>query len=141
MQEAQNTKVVQDAYAAFGRGDIPAVLNHLDDNVTWKPITGAASYVPTAGERHGKTSVAEFFRILGENVQFERFEPLEYVAQNDKVVAIGRYKGKTPGGRTFESEWVMIFTLRDGKVVSFQEFTDSAALNAAYQPATVTSGS
>jgi len=137
MQEAQNTKVVQDAYAAFGRGDIPAVLNLMDDNVTWKPVTGAASYVPTAGERHGKASVSEFFKILGQSVQFERFEPREFLAQDDKVVAIGRYKGKTPGGRTFESEWVMIFTLRGGKVVSFQEFADSAALNAAYQPATV----
>ena len=137
MQEAQNTKIVQEAYGAFGRGDIPAVLNLLDDNVTWKPIMGAASYVPTAGERHGKTSVGEFFRILGQNVQFEKFEPREFVAQGDKVVALGGYKGKTPGGRTFESEWVMIFTFRDGKVVGFQEFTDSAALNAAYQPATV----
>jgi uncharacterized protein len=137
MQEAQNTKVVQDAYAAFGRGDIAAVLNLMDDGVTWKPITGAASYVPTAGERHGKASVGEFFRILGQNVQFERFEPREFVAQDDKVVALGRYSGKTPGGRTFESEWAMVFTLRDGKVVSFQEFCDSAALNAAYQPATV----
>jgi ketosteroid isomerase-like protein len=33
--------------------------------------------------------------------------------------------------------WTMVFTLRDGKVVHFQEFCDSAALNAAYQPATV----
>ena len=137
MQEAQNTKVVQDAYAAFGRGDIPAILNLLDENVTWKPVTGAADYVPTAGERHGKASVKEFFKILGESVQFERFEPREFVAQDDKVVALGRYTGKTPGGRTFESEWVMIFTLRGGKVVTFQEFADSAALNAAYQPTTV----
>ena len=29
----------------------------------------------------------------------------------------------------------MVFTLRDGKVVQFQEFSDSAAINAAYDSA------
>jgi len=133
MQEAQNTKIVQEAYGAFGRGDIPAVLNLLDDNVTWKPITGAASYVPTAGERHGKTSVGEIFRILGQNVQFEKFEPREFVAQGDKVVAIGHYRARTRAtGRTFDSPFAMVFTFRNGKVAAFREFTDSAAINAAF---------
>jgi uncharacterized protein len=134
MQEADNTRVIQDAYAAFGRGDVPAILNLLDDSVTWKPVTGAASYVPTAGDRHGKASVGEFFAILAKNVQFERFEPREFVAERDKVVALGSYKGKAPDGRFFESDWVMVFTLRNGKVADFQEFCDSAAVNAAYQP-------
>jgi ketosteroid isomerase-like protein len=33
MQDAQNTRVVQDAYTAFERGDIPGILAALDDNV------------------------------------------------------------------------------------------------------------
>jgi ketosteroid isomerase-like protein len=31
-QETQNTKVVQDGYAAFGRGDIPGVLEEFTDS-------------------------------------------------------------------------------------------------------------
>ena len=35
MQETQNTKVVQDAYAAFGRGDVQGILDRLDDSIVW----------------------------------------------------------------------------------------------------------
>lgn len=36
MQEAQNARVVQDAYAAFGRSDIPAIIGMLDDDIVWQ---------------------------------------------------------------------------------------------------------
>ena len=38
MQEAQNTKVVQDAYAAFSRGDITALLGQMTDDIQWRVI-------------------------------------------------------------------------------------------------------
>jgi uncharacterized protein len=134
MLEADNTKVVKEAYAAFGRGDIPALLKTLDDKVTWKAVTGAGPQVPFAGERHGKASVAEFFRLLAEVQTFEQFEPREFIAQGNKVVTLGHYKGMPKGtSKLFESDFVMVFTLREGKVVHFQEFTDSAGVNAAWE--------
>jgi len=135
MQEAQNTKIVKDAYEAFGRGDVQTLLGYFDDAILWKPVHGAGRHVPTAGERRGKAAVGEFFKIVSEQVNFLRFEPKEFVAQGDKVVAIGHYVAKAPTGRGFESDFVMVFTLRDGKVVEFQEFSDSAAINAAYDSA------
>jgi uncharacterized protein len=123
MQEAENTQVVREAYAAFGRADIQGVLNTLHDDILWKPITGAGPHVPTAGERWG---------ILAESTTFDQFEPREFVAQNDKVVALGHYRATTKGGGRFESDWTMVFTLRAGKIAQFQEFTDSAAINAAF---------
>ena len=135
MQEAQNTKIVQDAYEAFGRGDVQALLGYFDDAILWKPVHGTAPHVPTAGERRGKAAVGEFFKIVSEQVNFVRFEPKEFVAQGDKVVALGQYAAKAPTGRGFESDFVMVFTLRGGKVVQFQEFSDSAAINAAYDAA------
>ena len=133
MQEAENTKVVQDAYAAFGRGDIPALLGFMSDDVQWQPVIGTAKHVPFSGERKGKTSVAEFFRLVAENEDFQQFEPREFVAQGDKVVAIGHYRAVTKStSKTFESDFVMVFTLRDGKLTKFQEFTDSAGINAAF---------
>lgn len=132
MQETQNTQVVQGAYAAFGRGDIEGVLSALHDDIVWKPVTGAGRHVPTAGERRGKAAVREFFKIVGETTQFERFEPREFIAQGDKVVTLGHYTAKTPTGKKFDSDFVMVFTLRTGKVSHFQEFLDSAAINAAF---------
>lgn len=133
MLEDQNTRIVRDAYAAFGRGDIPALLSCFDDNIAWKPVTGAGTHVPTAGERRGKAAVAQFFKVVAETTHFERFDPREFIAQGDKVIALGHYTAKTPAGRRFDSDFVMVFTLRDGKVTQFQEFCDSAALNAAFE--------
>ena len=133
MSEAQNTRVVQDAYAAFGRGDIPALLGLMADGIHWQPVIGTASHVPFSGERSGKAGVAEFFKRVAETEDFQQFEPREFVAQGDKVVAIGHYRATAKAtGRTFDSDFVMVFTLRDGKVVAFREFTDSAAVNAAF---------
>ena len=135
MQEARNTQIVKDAYDAFGRGDVETLLGYFDETILWKPVHGAARHVPTAGERRGKAAVGEFFKIVSEQVNFLRFEPKDFVAQDDKVVAIGHYVARVPSGRGFESDFVMVFTLRDGKVVEFQEFSDSAAINAAYDSA------
>ena len=133
MQEAQNTKVVQDIYAAFGRGDVHALLGLLDDTITWKPIQGAGTHVPTAGTRRGKAEVAEFFRLLAEGTTFEVFATRELVAERDKVVALGHYVGVSKKtGRRFVSNWAMIFTVRGGTVVDFEELCDSAAINAAW---------
>lgn len=132
MQEAQNTKLVQDAYTAFSRGDIASILAVVDDGVVWQGTIGATADVPTAGIRHGKAEVADFFRQVGEHITFSRFEPQSYVAQGDRVVALGHYTGKTSVGGDFDSDFVMVFTVRDGRLVQFQEFLDVAQYNAAW---------
>ena len=132
MQEAQNTKVVQDAFAAFGRGDVQSILDSLDEGIVWKGVYGAGPHVPTAGERRGKAQVGEFFKQVAENMSFSLFDPKEFIATGDKVVALGHYVGTTPIGKGIDSDFAMVFTLRNGKVTEFKEFTDSAAINAAY---------
>jgi hypothetical protein len=133
MREAENTTLVKQAYAAFGRGDIPGVLDTLHNDVAWAAVTGASAAVPMAGERRGRAAVGELFNTLGRSLTFEVFEPREFVAQGDKVVALGYYKARTAAGRPFASDWVMVFTVADGQVTRFQEFTDVAALNAAFE--------
>src|ERR1700736_3825123 len=91
MQEEQNTKIVQDAYAAFGRGDIQALLVSISDDVVWIGVYGTGPHVPTSGERRGKAAVAEFFKQVAANVSFSQFEPKEFIATGDKVVALGHY--------------------------------------------------
>jgi ketosteroid isomerase-like protein len=130
--DTQDTKIVQDAYAAFGRGDVQSILAVLDDEVVWKGVYGAGPMVPMAGERRGKAAVGEFFRLVAEHITFSMFEPREFVAGGGKVVALGRYKATTSAGGSFESDFAMVFTLRNGKVSEFQEFTDTASLNAAF---------
>jgi len=133
-KEAVNTNVVKEAYAAFQRGDIPAILAALDENVQWQAVIGTEGVLPHAGLRRGRSAVGEFFKQVSESLDFDAFEPREFIAQGDQVAVIGRYKGKAKTtGKSWDTEWVMIFTLRDGKVITFREYTDSRQLVAAFQ--------
>src|SRR5215211_4342376 len=44
------------------------------------------------GLRQGKAAVAKFFEQVNETTSFQQFEPREYVAQGDTVVALGHYR-------------------------------------------------
>src|SRR6187549_3310104 len=105
MGEAENTKVVQEAYAAFGRGDVQGILDRVDDGIVWQGVYGAGSHVPMAGERQGKQAVAEFFQQVGTHVNFTRFEPKEFIATGDKVVTLGHYTAKTSANKEFDSDF------------------------------------
>jgi uncharacterized protein len=137
MSEAQNTQVIKDAYAAFQRGDIAAILNACDENVQWQGVIGTEGVLPQSGLRRGRAQVAEFFKQVAETTDFKSFEPKEFVAQGDKVVALGSYAARLkPSGQNYSSDWVMVFTVRNGKVTEFREFSDSAQLVRAYKGAT-----
>ena len=124
MSEKVNTDIVRSGYEKFGTGDVDGLLELFADNILWQ--------VP--GVREGKPAVAEFFKLLSENETFDRFEPLEFIAQNDKVVVLGEVAATVnPTGRSYESDWVHVFTVHDGVVTSFQEFFDTAAVTKAFQ--------
>jgi uncharacterized protein len=121
-----NVEVVQETYEAVGRGDIPALLDLLTDDVEW--TFQGPSVIPFAGTRRGREGVAEFFSLVGETLEFERFEPREFVAQGDKVVVLGFERSAVkPTGRSFEQEWAHVYKLRDGKVAEFLALEDTAA--------------
>ena len=133
MSEARNTETVKECYAAFQRGDIATILSKLDDAVEWEGVKGTEGVAPHAGVRRGRGAVTEFFQIVGSTIEFHAFEPKEFVAQGDTVVAIGSYRATVKTTKkSIASDWAMIFNFRDGKITRFREFTDSAQLVRAY---------
>jgi ketosteroid isomerase-like protein len=127
MSEQTNVAVVQQAYEAFGRGDIPGVLELLTDDVEW--TMQGPSVIPFAGTFRGREGIAEFFTLLDETLEFEQFEPRKFVGQGDTVVVVGYERGLVkPTGRTFEHEWAHVYTLRDGKIATGLFLEDTAGL-------------
>ena len=131
MGEQDNTRVVQEAYDAFGRGDLERLLALMADDVEWHQAGPSA--LPTAGDWHGRERVRRFFAVVAESFEFDQFEPREYIGQGDRVVVLGYYRGRAKAtGRHFESHWAMAFTVRNGKIAQFREYVDTAALVAAF---------
>ena len=132
MSEQDNITVAQKAYSSFKDGNIQALIDMMSDSITWQlpDIEG----VPFAGKRTGRDAVLDFFTSVGTNQETLEFTPREFVAQGDKVVALGYYRWRVRStGREFTSEFAHVFTVRDGQIVGFHEYMDSASAARAYQ--------
>ena len=121
-----NQQIIENIYAAFSRGDAGAVLGAFNPGIVWLE----AENVPYADRNPyvGPAAVAEgvFGRLMTE---WEGFTvgPGKYVTQDETVVVVGRYRGKyVATGRALDSQFVHVWTVRDGKVIAFQQFTDTA---------------
>jgi len=127
---ASAQEVVQAAYAAFGRGDVPAILALVGDPVEWKFCGPKA--LPYTGTFRSKAAVAKWFASIPEVDEVLAFEPREFIASGDKVAVLGWERSRTrPGGKVFESEWAHVFTVRDGRIVRFWGMYDNEASVAA----------
>ncbi len=121
-----NTEIVKALYQAFGRGDIPAVLEILDSGIQWNE---AENFLYSDRNPYvGPQAVLEgvFGRIAADWDGFSATAN-ELVASGDTVVAFGRYGGTYRNtGVSVHAQFVHVFKLRNGKIVSFQQYTDTA---------------
>jgi uncharacterized protein len=107
--------VVKEAYEAYGRGDLPALLDLIAEKTDWKFI-GPAS-LPYAGLRTNRKEVADFFDALARADQTDVFEPREFIESGEHVTVLGWTKVTARDTqKTFDSEWVQVITVQDGKI-------------------------
>lgn len=136
MNEDANIQVVRQLYDAFGQGDIDTILQAVADDVEWHQ-PGPTDVLPWAGTRYGRDQVAQFFTAVSETLEILQFEPRTFLAHDDTVVVFGYEKALAkPTNRSFESEWVMVFTLRASQVVRFRAYHDTAAMVIAFRSLT-----
>jgi ketosteroid isomerase-like protein len=126
MPSTSPLQTVQAAYAAFGSGDLPGLLAHLQPDVQWKFI--GDSRAPYTGEVRGHEQVAHWFGDVAKADGIQAFEPREFLAGPDHVTVIGWERtAALPGGKVFECEWVHVWRLREGKVSQFFGLLDTEA--------------
>lgn len=120
------TAMVKDLYAAFDRGDVPAVLNMLADEVDWEFVGSPG--LPYAGKRRSKAEVAEFFAAISRSDDVHAFEPREFFEAGEALTVLG-WESTTARetGKRFETEWVHVFVLKNGKITRWRGFYNTAA--------------
>jgi ketosteroid isomerase-like protein len=134
MSTHDNLAIAQSIYTAFGRGDIPAILNVLADDVEFHEPPGGSP--PFTGIYHGREGAGTFFREMVETVDVLMLEPHEFVAQGDTVVVLGHYRFRPKStGIAFDTDWAMVWWFRGGKIVKFQIHYDTATERLAFSPA------
>ncbi len=132
MAVQDNVQQVQNIYSAFGRGDIATVLDTLTDDIEW--VIPGPSDLAFTGTRRGKQAVQEWFGILVQHISYQVFEPRQFIAQDETVVALVHTEGMAlPTGRTYVNPEAHVITFRGDKVARFHTFEDTAAVAAAFE--------
>lgn len=123
-------ELVQSLYDAFGRGDIPYILERVAPDCRWvAPGTG----IPNAGEYRGPAGVAEFFQKLASTEHVTEFTAHEYFERGDSVVALGSEACTMPAtGKQARTDWAMVFRVADGKVTEWQSYYDTSVYMVAH---------
>lgn len=116
-------KIIADHYAASDRGDLAAMVADLAADVQWTEMAG----FPCAGTYVGAQAVVEnVFEVLGRDWENYRFSLTALLDAGDQVVGIGTYSGRCRAtGREMQARAVHVWALQGGRVVRFEQFTDT----------------
>ena len=121
----ENVEVVRRSFDAYRRGDLDAALADADSQIVWNP----AEEAPMRGVDAVRDYLARWER------EWEELEttPEEFIDAGDRVVAIVHFRGRgRTSGIEVDARSYAVYTLRDGKTIEMEEFTDrSEALEAA----------
>jgi ketosteroid isomerase-like protein len=126
--------IVQEFYAKIGSGDFPGLFSLLASDIVWR-LHGPTA-IPYFGIYRGPQGVADFFQKLDAAERINEFMPTEFIPSADGKYVLVRGRESCTSrhtGRSFSTEWVHIFQIEGGKIHSFEEFIDSAAVEAAYR--------
>jgi ketosteroid isomerase-like protein len=136
MSSEHNLAAVGRLYEAFGRADMPAILDELAEDVTfdqWADNHAQRAGVPWLAERQGHDGVMEFFGIVG-TLDIRDFQVLSMMSGSDQVVAEIVIEASTPEGGHYRDEELHLWSFdADGKIKRLRHYTDTAKHMAAAQ--------
>lgn len=121
-----NLSVIQGAYDAFDKGDIPSVLATMAPDIEWNeaenfPYADGNPYIGPDAILNGV-----FARIGGEWEGFTLVDRAYYEVGTDMVLTTGRYQGKFKAtGKDVNAQFAHLWWLKDGKTTRFQQYTDT----------------
>jgi ketosteroid isomerase-like protein len=126
-----NVQLAKDIYAAFARGDIPAVLASFDPDIRWHQAEGNP-YQPDGKAWVGPQEILEkLFMRLGSEWDGFTVTVRTIHDAGEHVVMEGRYTGTyKPTGRKLDAQVCHVLRIRDGRLVGFQQYMDTGQVGA-----------
>jgi ketosteroid isomerase-like protein len=126
-----NLEMAQTIYDAFERGDIMTVLAGMDPEIEWREAEGNPYQLDGSVWLGPQAVVDKLFLSLGN--EWDGFtltvHSLDHAAHS--VLMQGRYTGRyKPTGRSLDAQACHVLRFRNGKLVGFQQYCDTAQLQA-----------
>ncbi len=137
-----NIETAQAMYEAFGRGDVPAIIAHMADDIAFDDWTGNTAVdsgrLPHMTPRSGKTGAVAFFTALQE-IEFLRFDVTNLLGGGNQVAATVSLDTRIKAsGKRVSDDMIHLWTFNEaGKATRFLHYLDTAKHIEANTPATV----
>ncbi len=126
LTKESNVEIIQNLYAAFAKGDIPAVLKRFDPEIEWNE---AESFPYADGNPYiGPQAVLEgvFARIGAEWEYLNLTDQTYYEVNSGEIIVTGRYKAKNKmTSKEINVQFVHMWTLNEGLVTKFQQYANT----------------
>lgn len=133
--EERNVALLRPLYEAWNAtkgASFGSFLEILADDVDWRSLADGGVGMEFTRSCTTKEDVRRYFEGMGRDWEMLHYTVDDYVAQGDRVVALGRcgFRHRRTG-RIVETEKADVVRIRDGRVISFFEFYDTAGVDAA----------
>ncbi len=131
MKEQENTKVAEQLYETFNSGDVEGFLNLFSEDASWD--SPDMENVPLETTFTGRDNIGKFLTEIDEYEEFLKIEPREFIAQGKRVVVLGELQVRSKiTDKQYNSGFVHIIEVKNGKAISFLEYFDNAAAGKAH---------
>lgn len=126
MREAEAVETVKKLYEFFTKRDRTALKAVCSENISWTQNPG----FPGGGVNTGiEDIIKNVFEANQERWEQFSFGPLTFSAMENKVLVEGHYVVKSKAtSEASRCQTAHVFTLENGKVIAFQQYTDTKKL-------------
>ncbi len=120
---AADKALVARFFETFSSGNVPALLDMMQDDATWWVSGSVDGFSGTYGK--------EAFGALLAGVKDAyrsgplRITPKGMIAENGKVAVEAESYGELMNGRIYNSQYHFLIETRDGKIASVKEYMDT----------------
>lgn len=125
MSLEDNKKLAHEFFGRFSAGDLDGALASMTDDATWwiagKPeLMGAV-----AGLKTRKQIDRLLHGMIGQLKNGLKMTVKSMIAEGDKVAVEVESLGELQNGRTYNQEYHILLTIRDGKISEVREYLDT----------------
>ncbi|MBM3904948.1 MAG: nuclear transport factor 2 family protein [Thaumarchaeota archaeon] len=119
-----NVELVKKFYILFGKQD-KSFLELCDDSIEWTVMKN----MPNGGTHVGKKNVFDgyFPKLFAKFAEFHVVTD-EFIETGNRVIVLGTYKITSKSGKKFDAPFVHIYTIQDGKIVKFRQYSDTVEI-------------
>ena len=117
---------IKAAYAAFGNNDPSVLFGAMSPGIQWNEAEG--NPLADRNPYQGPQSIGDgvFGRLLA-GIESFTVTPVTFIDGGNHIVVTGRYGGTMKGsGARLDAQFCHVYRFEDGKVVTFQQYTDTA---------------